>query len=151
MGITVAGTVTIKLFIKAPEKLSPWTHVVTIIILIFSSASSLGIFATSQLYRCVFSSGRENCLFEGLASLSLGILSLTIAIQTLLEHKPDRMDTYINRLLLVGIWAGISYTENVLLILPFLYLFYYLVNRWLKGKGLQWRFLVAKDDYHSEK
>jgi hypothetical protein len=105
---------------------------------------ALTLFVLNEHYACIFSSGRQNCLFDGLATLSLVLLSLVLAGVVLRgANKGD----CILMLLLSSAWAGMALAENLFVLLIFLNLFLYVIYRWLNRKGLKWRILVLQDDY----
>lgn len=111
---------------------------------------ALTLFLLNRQYACILSSGRQNCLFDGLATLSLFGLSLVLAKASLLgqsHNDADRAGDERLRLLLVSAWAGMGLTENLLVLLIALNLFLFVVHRWLKRRGLTWRILALRDDY----
>ena len=83
----------------------------------------------------------------GLSALLLGLLSAVLARGCLRFQDQDCWHDYLPRLLLRGAWAGIGLAENLGLLLVFLNLFLFVVDRWLRRKGLGWRFLVLRDDW----
>ena len=108
---------------------------------------ALTLFFLDKQYACILMFGRQNCLFDGLASLSLVLLSLLFARSSVLLRGEDKGSDYILMLLLSSAWAGMGLVENLLVFLIFLNLFFFVFNRWLNRRGLKWRFLVLRDDY----
>lgn len=112
--------------------------------------ASLALFLLNGYYACIFASGRQNCLFEGLATLSLLILSILLARGSLGLKGANKNQGCILLLLLGSAWAGMGLAGNLLEILIFLNLFLYVSHRWLKQQGLTFRFLVLRDDYKDD-
>lgn len=125
-------------------------HLLGAAVLALVGICGTGIFLLERLFRCMFQAGRENCLIQGSTSLGLIILCLVWIVVSLLPRRQRSVDPSINRLLFASVWAGIGFTQNLLVLLLFLYLLYFLVDRWLRSKGLQWRFLVIRDDYRDD-
>lgn len=109
--------------------------------------AALILFLLNRHYACILLTGRQNCLFDGLACLSLFLLSLVLARGCLLLRGPNKGQDCGLMLLLGSAWAGMGLTENLLVLLIFINLFLYVVHRWLKSRGLIWRILVLRDDY----
>jgi hypothetical protein len=108
---------------------------------------ALTLFVLNEHYACILLSGRQNCLFDGLATLSLVLLSVVLASVVLRGvNKGD----CILMLLLSSAWAGMTLAENLLVLLIFLNLFLYVIYRWLNRKGLKWRILMLRDDYEDD-
>lgn len=110
----------------------------------------LTLFLLNRYYACILAFGRRNCLFDGSATLSLFLLSIVLARSCIVLRSEDAGQDYIPVLLLGGAWAGMGLTQNLCLFLVFLNLFVFAVDRWLKRKGLAWRFLVLRDDYRDD-
>jgi hypothetical protein len=108
---------------------------------------ALTLFLLNRHYACILLFGRQSCLFEGLATLSLFLLSGILARACVVMRGENKRYDYILLLLLSSAWAGMGLTENLLLFLIFLNLFCYVFDRWLNSKGLKWRFLIVRDDY----
>ncbi len=113
--------------------------------------AALALFFLNRQYACTWAVGRQNCLFEGLATLSLILLNLALARAGVAGARANKKEDYVLMLLLSSAWAGVGLAENVLALLLFLNLFLYVVHRWLKKKGLTWRFLTLRDDYKDDK
>jgi hypothetical protein len=58
-----------------------------------------------------------------------------------------RRRDYLLMLMLSGALAGLALAQNLLVLIVFLNLFFYVGYRWLSKKGFQPRFLVLRDDY----
>ena len=111
---------------------------------------ALTLFLLNRHYACVFALGRENCLFEGLATLSLFLLNVFLAGKSITLQGENRGTVYILLLLLSSSWTGIGLVENVLVLLIFLYLFFFVLNRWAKMEGFKSGFLKIRDDYDDD-
>ena len=106
---------------------------------------SLTLFLLNREYACILSSGRGNCLMDGLASLGLFSLDAFFAIRCVVPAASDRGRDFISMLLLSSALAG-----NLLLLVIFLNLFLFVGHRWLTRMGFQPRILVLRDDYKDE-
>jgi formate hydrogenlyase subunit 3/multisubunit Na+/H+ antiporter MnhD subunit len=115
---------------------------------------ALTLFVLNRHYACILLSGRQNCLFDGLATLSLVLLSLVLAGVVLrgvnVALRGVNKGDYILMLLLSSAWAGMALAQNLFVLLIFLNLFLYVIYRWLNRKGLKWRFLMLRDDYEDD-
>jgi hypothetical protein len=113
---------------------------------------ALTLFLLNRYYACILVFGRQNCLFDGLATLSLFLLNLVLARASVVLRGEDRGYDYILMLLLSSAWAGmgIGLAENLLVFLIFLYLFFFVLNRWFKRKGFRGGFLKLRDDYEDD-
>jgi hypothetical protein len=112
--------------------------------------SSLALFLLNRYYACIFASGKQNCIFDGLATLSLLALSIVLARGSLGLKGVNKNQGYILMLLLGSAWAGMGLAGNLLEILIFFNLFIYVIHRWLKQEGLTFRLLVLRDDYRDD-
>jgi hypothetical protein len=108
---------------------------------------ALTLFLLNRYYACILAFGRQNCLFDGSATLSLFLLSIVLTRGCIVLRSENRGQDYIPMLLLGSAWAGMGLTQNLCLFPVFLNLFVFAMDRWLKRKGLGWRFLVLRDDY----
>jgi formate hydrogenlyase subunit 3/multisubunit Na+/H+ antiporter MnhD subunit len=109
--------------------------------------TALTLFLLNRHYACILLTGRQNCLFEGLATLTLFLLSLVLVRGCIVLRGINKGYDYVLMLLLSSAWAGIGLTENLFVLLIFLNLFLYVIHRWLNSKGLIWRILILRDDY----
>ena len=123
-----------------------------LVLFIFSTTGliALTLFLLNRYYACMLAFGEENCLFDGSATLSLFLLSIVLARGCIVLRGENRGHDYIPMLLLSSGWAGMGLAQNLCLILVFLNLFLFAVDRWLKRKGLGWRFLVLRDGYRDD-
>jgi hypothetical protein len=110
---------------------------------------ALTLFVLNEYYACIFLSGRQNCLFDGLATLSLVLLSVVLARGCVVLRGANKED-HILMLLLNSAWAGMGLAENLLELLLFLNLFLYVIHRGLNRQGLKWRILILRDDYKDD-
>lgn len=123
-----------------------------LVVFIFGTTGliALTLFLLNRYYACILAFGRQNCLFDGLATLSLFLLSIVLARSCIVMRGENRGQDYVPMLLLGSAWAGMGLTQNLCLFPVFLNLFVFAVDRWLKRKGLGWRFLVLRDDYRDD-
>lgn len=108
---------------------------------------ALILFLLNRYYACMLAFGKENCLFDGSATLSLFFLSIILARRCLVLRGEDRGQDHVFMLLLGSAWAGIGLAQNMCLILVFVNLFFFALAQWLKRKGLGGHFLMLRDDY----
>ena len=111
---------------------------------------ALALFLLNRCYACILAFGRQNCLFEGLACLSLFLLSMLLARGCIVLRGENRGREYIFMLLMCSAWAGMGLAQNLCLFPVFLNMFVFAADRWLKTKGLTWRFLALRDDYRDD-
>ena len=108
---------------------------------------TLTLFLLNKYYACMLAFGKQNCLFDGLATLSLCLLSIILARGCLVLRGEDKEQDYIFMLLLGGACAGMGLAQNLCPFLIFLNLFLFTLARLLKRKGLGGHFLMLRDDY----
>jgi hypothetical protein len=111
---------------------------------------ALTLFLLNRYYACTLLTGPQNCLFDGLATLSLFLLNLVLARASVVLRGEDKGYDYILMLLLSSAWAGMGLAENLLVLIIFLYLFFFVLNRWSKKKGFKGGFLKIRDDYEDD-
>jgi hypothetical protein len=116
-------------------------------VLAVAGLMALTLFLLNRYYACMFAVARENCLFDAAATVSLFLLNAVSARSCLVLRGEDRGPDAIPLLLLSGAWAGSGLTQNLLVMLVSLNLLLFALDRWLRGRGLGWRFLVLRDDY----
>jgi len=123
-----------------------------LVVLIFGIVGlvALTLFLLNRHYACILLTGRQNCLFDGLATLSLFLLNLVLARASVVLRGENKGYDYILMLLLSSAWAGMGLAENLLVLLIFLYLFFFVLNRWFKRKGFRGGFLKLRDDYEDD-
>jgi hypothetical protein len=108
---------------------------------------ALTLFLLNRQYACILSSGRANCLLDGLGTLGLFLLDAFFAIRSVIPPAGDRSRDVISMLLLSSALAGIGLAKNLLVLILFLNLFLFVGHRWLTRKGFQPRILVLRDNY----
>jgi hypothetical protein len=121
------------------------------VILGISGLAALGLFLLNQRYACILLIGTGNCLIDGLAPLSLFLLNVILVRGCFILRGGHKKNDYVLLLLLSSAWAGMGLAENLLVLLIFLYLFFYVIRKWLDRDGLKWRFLIVRDDYSDER
>lgn len=103
-------------------------------------------------YACIFAFREQNCAFEGLGSLSLILLSMILVRGCLILRGEELEKGFALRLLfassLAGMWVGL--VDNLFVFLVFFNVFLFVSDRWLRRRGLRWRFLVLRDDYKDD-
>lgn len=121
-------------------------------VLLFGATAlmALALFLLNRYYACILSFGRQNCLFDGSATLSLFLLGIALAARSFVQHGKDRERDYIPVLLLAGAWAGMGLAQSICLFLVCLNLFFFVLARWLKRKGIGGQFLMLRDDYKDD-
>jgi len=108
------------------------------------------LFIINGHYACVFNLGQENCLFDGLATLSLFLLNVILVRKSFVLRGENRRSVYILLLLLSSAWAGMGLAENLLVFLIFLYLFFFVLNRWFEMEGFKSGFMKLRNDYDDD-
>jgi hypothetical protein len=111
---------------------------------------ALSLFVLNRHYACIYLFGRQNCLFDGLATLPLFLLNLVLARASLVLRGENKGYDYMLMLLLSSAWAGMGLTENLLVFLISLYLFFFVINRYFKREGFRGGFLKLRDDYEND-
>jgi hypothetical protein len=111
---------------------------------------ALSLFVLNKNYACIYLFGRQHCLFDGLAILSLLLLNLVLARASVVLRGENRGYNYILLLLLSSAWAGMGIANNLFISLIFLYLFFFVINRWFKKEGIRGGFLKLRDDYEDD-
>lgn len=111
---------------------------------------ALALFLLNKYYACTLLTGPQNCLFDGLATLSLFFLNLVLIKATIILRGEDKGYDYMLMLLLSSAWAGMGLAENLLVLIVFLYLFFFVLSRWFKKKGFKGGFLKFRDDFEDD-
>lgn len=103
-------------------------------------------------YACIFAFREQNCAFEGLGSLSLFLLSLILVRGSLYLGGEELEKGFAIRVLFVSAWAGmwVGLVDNLFVFLVFFNVFLFVSDRWLRRRGLRWRFLTLRDDYKND-
>lgn len=114
------------------------------IIFSVSGLAALGLFLLNKHYACILSTGKQNCLTDGLATFSLILINAVLAVSSILRRKDF---DYRLTLLLSSAWAGMGLATNLLVLLIFLNLFFYTIYKWLDQKGLGWGMFITRNDY----
>lgn len=108
------------------------------------------VFLVNRQYACTFALGRQSCLIDGVASLSLMALSALLAWRTIAARGAiDSQDTAL-MLLFAAAWAGMGLAKELLLFLVSLNVLIFAGSRWLNRRGLSLRYLILRDDYKDE-
>jgi hypothetical protein len=111
---------------------------------------ALALFLLNRYYACILAFGRRNCLFDGLATLSLFLLSTVLARWCIVLRGENKAQDYSLVLLLGSAWAGMGLTQNFFVFLGSASLFVLAADRWLRRRGITARFLVLRDDYSDD-
>jgi NADH:ubiquinone oxidoreductase subunit 4 (subunit M) len=111
---------------------------------------ALSLFLLNRYYACMLAFGKQNCLFDGAATLSLLLLSIVLARGCIVPRGENRGPDHTSMLLLSSGWAGMGLSKNLFLFLVFMNLFLVSLARWLRRKGIGWRFLILRDDYRDD-
>ena len=114
------------------------------IIFSVSGLAALGLFLLNKYYACILSTGSQNCLTDGLAIFSLILLNAVLVASSIIRRKGF---DYRLTLLLSSAWAGMGLAKNLLVLLVFLNLFFYVIYKWLDQKGLGWGMFITRNDY----
>jgi hypothetical protein len=123
---------------------------VAIVILATTALIALTLFLLNRQYACILAFARQSCLFEGLGTLSLFLLGIVLARSCFVLRGGNKEQGYALLLLVGGTWAGMGLAQNVCLFLVCLNLFIFAMDRWLKRKGISWRFMALRDDYKDD-
>lgn len=111
---------------------------------------AITLFLINRHYACVFALGDGNCLFDGLATLSLFLLNVILVRASVALRGENRRTVYILLLLLSSAWAGMGLAENLVVFLIFFYLFFFVLNRWFRMEGFKSGFLKIRNDYEDD-
>ena len=111
---------------------------------------ALTLFLLNKYYACTLLTGKQNCLFDGLATLFLFSLNLILIRASIVLRSKNQGFEYILMLLLSSAVAGIGLAENLLVFLISLYLFFFVLNRWFNRKGFRGGFLKIRGDYEDD-
>lgn len=117
---------------------------VTFLVLCLVALTSLGLFFTRGNAACMFAGGEQNCLFDGLAALSLSALAAYLAFATFVQRSVQERIDYALVLLLTGAWAGLGLAENLFELIVFMNLLFYVLFRLFKRKDIVWGFVVPR-------
>ena len=107
---------------------------------------ALSLFFLNGYYACMFTSGRKNCLFDALATLSLFLLALIFGWRALVVRDPDTKAELILMCFFISAWAGMGLAENLVVLWVALNLFGYVLYRWFKKNGIRWSFFRMPPD-----
>ena len=123
-----------------------------LVVLIFGIVGlvALAIFLLNGYFACFLVTGQENCLFDGLASLFIFLLNLTLARQAFVLESSNKRDDYILMLLLSGSCAGIGLSKNPLVIVVSSTLLLWVIYIWLRRRGWRWQSPVFHRDEHRD-
>ena len=110
----------------------------------------LTLFLLNRYYACILAFGRRNCLFDGLATLSLFLLSILLTRWCIALRGENKEQDYSLVLLLGSAWAGMGLTQNFFVFLGSASLFVLAADQWLRRRGITARFLVLRDDYQDD-
>ena len=111
---------------------------------------ALALFLLNRYYACILAFGRRNCLFDGLATLSLFLLIIVLARWCIVLRGENKDQDYSLVLLMGSAWAGMGLAQPLCLFPVFLTLFILAGDRWLRKRGITARFLVLRDDYQDD-
>ena len=121
-------------------------------IIIFSTVGlvTLGLVLLNKHFVCIFSTGKQNCLTDGLFTLSLILLCAVLIVSSIIRRDERQKLDYRLMLFLSSAWAGIGLAKNLLVLLIFLNLFFYVIYKWLDQKGLGWGMFITRYDYRDD-
>lgn len=122
----------------------------TVIILGTTGLTAMALFLLNRYYACILAFGRQSCLFDGLGTLSLFLLSIVLARSCLVLRGENKGQDYALMLWLGGAWAGMALAQHLCLLFVFLNLFVLALAQWLKRKGIGGHFLMLRDDYRDD-
>jgi hypothetical protein len=115
-----------------------------------AGVSALTLFLLNRHYACILVTSRNNCLMDGVASLSLFLLDVFFAVRCAVPPPEGSRRDLIMMLLLSGALAGMGLPINLLVLIVALNLFLFTGSRWLRKHGFQPRIFVLRDDYKDE-
>jgi hypothetical protein len=144
IGLPLAGAAILWLWGQRIPRARRW---VAAVLLALAGSAALALFLLNRNYACILASGRGNCLMDGLGTLGVFLADAVLTIYSALPVAGGRQRAGILILLLSGALAGVGLATNLLVLIVFLNLLFFVIYRWLTGKGLQPRFLVLRDDY----
>lgn len=147
IGVSLIGALTIRLW---GDKLRYTQRWLASTIFGITGLIAMTLFLINRHYACIFTLGKQNCLFDGLATLSLFLLNAILVRASIVLRSENRRYIYILMLLLSSAWAGMGLAENLLVFLIFLYLFFFVLNRWVRMQGFRSGFLMLRNDYEDD-
>jgi hypothetical protein len=112
--------------------------------------AALGLFLLNEHFACIFATGKQNCLTDGLATLSLILLCAVLIISSISRRDERQKLDYRLMFFLNSAWAGLGLAKNLLVLLAFLNLFFYVIYKWLEQKGLGWGMFITRNDYRDD-
>ena len=112
--------------------------------------AALGLFLLNKHFACIFATGKQNCLADGLATLSLILLCAVLVVNNIIRRDERQKLDYRLMLFLSSAWAGIGLATNLLVLLVFQNLFFYVIYKWLDQKGLGWGMFITRMDYRDD-
>lgn len=118
------------------------------IALALTGLSALALFLVSGQAACVFSLGQGNCTLDGLATLSVCLLSAVMLAVCLRREENSRRD-YAYMALLCAVWAGIAVSNNVLVMFLLIFLIPIVVSAWLKT-GTVGPIQLGRDEFRDD-
>lgn len=123
-----------------------------LVVIIFGMVglAALGLFLLNRHFVCILSSGEQNCLTDGLATLSLILLCAVLVVISIIRRDERQELDYRLMLFLNSAWAGIGLAKNLLVLLVFLNLFFYVIYKWLDQRGLGWGMFITRNDYRDD-
>jgi hypothetical protein len=125
-------------------------RLLTFALLGLAGLAGLTLFVLNAHYACIFAPGSQNCLFDGLATLSLCLLGIMFAFRALRMHAGDHHPDYILMLALISGWAAAGLAENLFELLVGVNMIGYVVYRWLKHSQVHWGFVIDFSDRHND-
>ena len=125
-------------------------HWIAVIIFGIVGLAALGLFLLNKHFACIFSTGKQNCLTDGLATLSLILLCAVLVMSSIIRRDERQKVDYRLAFFLSSAWAGIGLAKNLLVLLVFLNLFFYVIYKWLDQKGLGWGMFITRNDYRDD-
>jgi hypothetical protein len=143
-GLPLLGVLAVWLSKNRLGHVQRWLATVTLGI---AGLVALALFLLNRQYACVLLSGSHNCLAKGFSTSSIFLLNAVQAIRSLFLRGKNKTFDHILILLLSSAWAGMGLAVNLLELLIFLNLFFYVIYKWLDRKGLGWGFFVVRSDY----
>ncbi len=112
--------------------------------------AALGLFLLNRHFACTFLTGNQNCLTDGLLTFSLILLCAVLVVRSFIRRDERQELDYRLMFFLSSAWAGIGLAKNLLVLLVFLNLFFYMIYKWLDQKGLGWGMFITRNDYRDD-
>lgn len=139
IGIPLCAALVIRLRGEAFPRATRWFFLSSLCAV---AITALLLFVVNGKFACVLVGGKQNCLFDGAALVTLCLLCVLLVIRMWSDERARAPGVYVWFLLLVVGWAGMGLAENLLVFVLALNIFGYALYRLLKHYDIMWGIFV---------